>query len=58
MAVYDGTHQLGEIEDHLREGVRAYLGVGRERKSLGTYPDRKSAMRAVSAAAKVDQAAT
>jgi hypothetical protein len=42
MTVYDGTRPLGEIEDHKRNDVRAWLG---------TYPDRKSAIRAVSAAA-------
>jgi hypothetical protein len=56
MAVYDGTSMLGEIEDHATEGVRAYLGAGRGRRSLGTYPDRKTAMRAVSQAAGADEA--
>jgi hypothetical protein len=56
MTDYDGPRALGEIEDRLREGVRAYLGIGRGRKPLGTYADRRSAMRAVSQAAKADQA--
>ena len=51
MTVYDGTHPLGEIEDHGRNDVRAWRGVGDDRVSLGTYPDRKSAMRAIGAAA-------
>jgi hypothetical protein len=57
LTVYDGTRALGEIEDHFREGVRAFLGTGDERKPLGTYPDRKAAMRAVSAAVKVEEGA-
>jgi hypothetical protein len=58
MTVYDGAKALGEIEDHGREGVRAFLGTGEEeRKPLGTtYPDRKVAMRAVSDAARATQA--
>jgi hypothetical protein len=56
MTVYDGPRALGEIEDHLREGVHAYLGIGRGRKPLSTYADRRPAMRAVSQAAKADQA--
>jgi hypothetical protein len=55
MVVYDGTRALGEIEDHGRSDIQAWLGVGDERVSLGTVPDRKAAMRAVSEAA---QAAT
>ena len=51
MTVYDDTRPLGEIEDHGRNDVRSWLGVGDDRLLLGTYPDRKSAMRAVSAAA-------
>jgi hypothetical protein len=57
MTVYDGTRALGEIEDHLHEGVRANLGIGRGREPLGIYVDRRSPMRAVSQAAKADQAA-
>jgi hypothetical protein len=34
------------------------MDVGRGRKALGTYPDRKTAMRAVSPAAKAGQVAT
>jgi hypothetical protein len=56
MTVYDGNRALGEIEDHLREGVRANLSVGRSRKPLGTHADRRSAMPAVSQTAKADQA--
>jgi hypothetical protein len=48
MTVYDGTRGLGEIEDHGRNDVRAWLGIGDERVSLGTYVDRKAAMAAVS----------
>jgi hypothetical protein len=52
MTVYDGIRLLGEIEDHSREGIHAFLGTGADRVPLGTYPDRKTAMRTVSAAAK------
>jgi hypothetical protein len=52
MIVYSGTHALGEIEDHPREGVRAFVGVGDDRKAVGVYPTRREAMRAVSAAAE------
>ena len=48
MIVYNGTSAEGEIEDHGRGDIRAFLGIGDERVSLGTYPDRKAAMRAVS----------
>jgi hypothetical protein len=54
MAVYDAVRPLGEIEDHVRKGVSAYLGVGRACKSLRTCLDRKTAMRVVSQAAKVE----
>jgi hypothetical protein len=53
LIVYSGTRPLGEIEDHAREGVCAFLGTGKKRQPLGVFPDRKTAMRAVSAAAKV-----
>jgi hypothetical protein len=52
MVVYDGTRAL----DHGRGDIRAWLGVGDERVSLGTYPDRKAAMRAVSEAAQTANA--
>lgn len=52
MVVYDGTRAIGEIEDHGRDDVRAWVGTGKSRRRLGAYPDRKSAMRAVSAAAE------
>jgi hypothetical protein len=47
---------IGEIEDHARESVRAYLGTSEDRQPLGTYPDRKSAIRAVSQAARAGEA--
>ena len=46
MTAYNGLCAEG------RGDIRAWLGVGDERASVGTYPDRKAAMRAVSAAAK------
>jgi hypothetical protein len=54
MTVYDGTRAIGEIQDCGRKRVRAWLGGGPARKLLGTYPDRTTAMRAVSAADKAD----
>jgi hypothetical protein len=55
--VYAGTRLIGEVEDHLREGVRAFLGSGKGRKDLGLFSTRKEAMRAISAAAKAGKAA-
>jgi hypothetical protein len=52
MTVYDGTSALGEIEDHGKNDIRAWLGTGEDRSPLGSYPDRKAAMKAVSGAAK------
>jgi hypothetical protein len=52
MVVYNGVHPLGEIEDYGRNDVRAWLGIGDERKAIGTFPDRRMAMKAVSTAAK------
>jgi hypothetical protein len=52
MSVYDGTTSLGEIEDHGPGDVRAFVGIGDERKPIGAYPDRRTAMRAVSEARK------
>ena len=57
MSVYDGTRPLGEIEDWGRNDIRAWLGTGDERVMLGAYPDRRTAMRAVGAAAKAAEAA-
>jgi hypothetical protein len=56
LMVYDGTEPLGEIEDRGRNDVRAWLGTGDDRVSLGVYPDRRTAMRSVSAAAKAAKA--
>lgn len=50
MVVYYGMRALGEIEDHGSGDVRAWVGTGSDRVALGTYPDRRTAMRAVSAA--------
>jgi hypothetical protein len=52
LAVYDGTRALGEIEDHGRGDVRAWLGIGDGRVPLGTYPDRRAAIRGISEAAQ------
>jgi hypothetical protein len=56
MAVYDGTSALGEIEDHGSGDVRAWIGVGDERKAIGTFPTRRDAMRAVSEAVRTAEA--
>jgi hypothetical protein len=50
ITAYNGTRAFCEIKDEAWEGVRAFLGTGPDRKPLGTLPDRKTAMRAVSAA--------
>lgn len=52
MIVYWGTCAEGELEDHGPGDVRAWIGTGPSRKALGAYPDRRSAMRAVSSAAE------
>jgi hypothetical protein len=52
MIVYWGTRAEGELEDHAAGDVRAWVGTGPGRKSLGAFPDRQSAMRAVSSAAE------
>jgi hypothetical protein len=57
MTVYDGMRGLGEIEDHGRNDIRAWVGIGDERRAIGAYPDRKAAMRAVSQAADAAEAA-
>lgn len=51
LGVYWGTRLEGELEDHGPGEVRAFVGTGPDRKPLGSYPDRRSAMRAVSQAA-------
>jgi hypothetical protein len=50
MVVYNGTIAEGELEDCGPGDVRAWLGTGPDRKALGAYPDRRSAMRAVAQA--------
>jgi hypothetical protein len=52
MIVYNGTCPEGEIEDWGRGDIRAFVGVGEDRVAIGTHPDRRTAMRAVSAAAE------
>ncbi len=37
LSVY-GVCLLGEIDDHAREGVRAFLGTGKSASSLGFFP--------------------
>jgi hypothetical protein len=57
MTVYNGSRAEGEIEGHGRGDIRAWIGVGEDRVPIGTFPDRKSAMRAVSKAVKAAEAA-
>jgi hypothetical protein len=58
LAVYDGCRFLGEVEDHGRGNVQAFLGAGDDRQPLGKFPTRRDAMRAVSSAAKAAEAAS
>lgn len=58
MVVYDGTLALGEIEDYGPNDIRAYIGIGDERKAIGTYATRRDAMRAVSSAAATQRRLT
>jgi hypothetical protein len=55
MTVYNGQVAEGQIEDHGKAGVLAFVYRGARRVQLGIYADRKSAMRAVSDAAKVGE---
>jgi hypothetical protein len=48
LAVYYGTHFLGEIEDHGGGDVRAFKLTESRRVAIGTFPDRRLAMRALS----------
>jgi hypothetical protein len=53
MSVYNGHQRLGEIVDHGKGCVMAYLVTeGGRRVLLGRHPDRKAAMIAVSEAHK------
>jgi hypothetical protein len=52
MTVYDHLTPLGELEDHGKNDIRAWLGTGDDRMPLGSFRDRKAAMRAVSDAAE------
>jgi hypothetical protein len=52
MIVDNGLSPEGEIEEWDRGDIRAWLGIGDERVALGTFPDCKAAMRAVSDATK------
>jgi hypothetical protein len=48
MTVYDGRIATGEIEDHGVRDVRAWvLDSSGDRVSVGTFPDRKLAIRGV-----------
>jgi hypothetical protein len=47
MSVYDGTLPIGEIEDHGPRRILAFDLTAAGRVALGTFPDRRSARRAV-----------
>jgi hypothetical protein len=48
MTVYDGRTAIGEIEDHGPRRIIAFDLTPTGRVSLGQFPDRRSAIRAVS----------
>ena len=48
LMVYDGAVAIGEIEDHGRGRVIAYQHTATTRVKIGEFPDRVSAMRAIS----------
>jgi len=48
LSVYDGTLQVGEIEDHGRRRVLAFAIGKRGRVKIGIFANRLEAMRAVS----------
>ena len=47
LAVYDGPERVGEIEDRGRQRVEAFVGIGKRRRSLGTFKTRLDAMRVI-----------
>jgi len=49
LMVYDGPVAIGEVEDHGRGRVIAYQHTATTRVKIGEFPDRVSAMRAISA---------
>jgi hypothetical protein len=49
MSVYDGQAAIGEIEDHGPRKILAFDLTPSGRVALGTFDDRRSAIRAVSA---------
>jgi hypothetical protein len=49
MIVYDGRTAIGEIVDHGPGKVKAYSLTESGRVSLGSFPTRREAMRAISA---------
>jgi hypothetical protein len=48
MVVYDGRNPIGEIEDHGPRRVVAFELTPTGRAPIGTFPDRRTAMKAVS----------
>jgi hypothetical protein len=49
MTVYSGQTAIGEIEDHGSHKILAFDLTSSGRVALGTFDDRRSAIRAVSA---------
>jgi hypothetical protein len=58
MRVYDGHIAVGEIEDWGEGDVRAFNLTTSGRVAVGTFPDRRSAMRAVGGTDEAKKAAT
>jgi hypothetical protein len=58
MRVYYGHIALGEIEDWGKGDIRAFDLTPSGRVSVGTFPDRRSAMRAVGRMADAKKTAT
>jgi hypothetical protein len=55
MGCYFGTRRDGEIEDHGKAGVIAYVFRHGKRVQLGIFADRRSAIRAVAEAAEAKE---
>ena len=47
LAVYDGDDRVGELDDRGSREVEAYVFIGEKRRSLGIFPNRIDAMRAI-----------
>ena len=52
LAVYDGTKQVGEIDDRGRGKATAFCVGPKRRIKVGVFEDRTAAMRAIIAATR------